>query len=90
MGVQRYQNSPHFKFFPFSVEGGGAIENQFFPKFKIVQIILGGGGGVKKIMDFFHNLGHFFYGSPYMYVDLLNWNLAFSDEKLPFYLTMQI
>ena len=53
-GVQRYQNSLHFKFFPISVEGGGFIENQFFPKFKKVQITLGEGGGVKKIMDFFH------------------------------------
>ena len=26
------------------MRGGGVIENQFFPKFKIVQIILGGGG----------------------------------------------
>ena len=34
---------------------GGVIENQIFPKFKIVHVILGGGGG-KKIMDFFHNL----------------------------------
>ena len=34
-GVQRYQNSLHFKFFPISVEGG-VIENQFFPKFKKV------------------------------------------------------
>ena len=54
--------------FPISIfsqirsEGGGVIKYQFFPKFKIVHIILG--GGVKKIMDFFHNLGHFFYGSP--------------------------
>ena len=38
---------------------GGVIENQFFPKFKKVQIILGGGG--KKIMDFFHNLWHFLF-----------------------------
>ena len=43
--MQQYQNSLHFQFFPISVEGGGGgiIENQFFPKFKIVQIILGGG-----------------------------------------------
>ena len=57
--LQWYQNSLHFKFFPISVEGGGgAIEKQFFPKFKKVQNILG--GGVKKIMDFFHNLWDFF------------------------------
>ena len=51
--MQRYQNSLHFKFSPISVEGGGVIENQFFAKFKKVQIILGEGGGVKKIMVFF-------------------------------------
>ena len=45
-----YKKCLHFKFFPISVEGG-VIENQIFPKFKIVHIILGG-GGVKKIMDF--------------------------------------
>ena len=39
---------------------GGAIENQFFPKFKKVQIILGG-EGVKKIMDFFHKLWYFLF-----------------------------
>ena len=37
---------------------GGVIKSQFFPKFKIVYIILGG-EGVKKIMDFFHNFGTF-------------------------------
>ena len=41
---------------------GGVIKNQIFPKFKIVHIILGGGEGVKKIMDFFHNLWHFLFG----------------------------
>ena len=59
-GVQRYQNSLHFKNFPITVEGG-VIENQFFPKFKKVQIILGKGGGVKKIMDFFHKLWYFLF-----------------------------
>ena len=39
---------------------GGVIKYNFFPKFKIVHIILG--GGVKKIMDFFHNLWHFLFG----------------------------
>ena len=39
---------------------GGVIENQFFPKFKKVQIILGE-GGVKKIMDFFHKLWYFLF-----------------------------
>ena len=38
----------------------GVLENQNFPKFKIVHIILGG-VGVKK-MDFFHNLWHFMFG----------------------------
>ena len=33
-----------FQIFPNFGQGGGVIENQFFPKFKIVQIILGGGG----------------------------------------------
>ena len=61
-GVQLYQNSLHFKFFLISVEGGGVVENQFFPKFKIVHIILG--GGAKKIMDFFHNLWDFYFGMP--------------------------
>ena len=52
--------------FPISIfsqirsEGGGVIKYHFFPKFKIVHIILG--GGVMKIMDFFHNLGHFLFG----------------------------
>ena len=50
-----------FQIFPnFGRGGGGVIENQIFPKFKIVHIILG--GGVKKIMDFFHNLWHFIFG----------------------------
>ena len=59
--MQPYQNS--LQFFPNFGRGGGH-QNQFFPKFKKVQNLLGG-GGVKKIMDFFHNLGHFFFdGSP--------------------------
>ena len=37
---------------------GGVIKSQFFPKFKIVHIILGV-EGVKKIMDFSTILGHF-------------------------------
>ena len=32
-------------FSPFRSRGVGVIENQIFPKFKIVHIILGGGGG---------------------------------------------
>ena len=53
-------NFPNFNFFPNQVRGGGVIKYHFFPKFKILHIILG--GGVKKIMDFFHNLGHFLFG----------------------------
>ena len=34
-----------FQIFPNFGRGVGVIENQFFPKFKIVQIILGGGRG---------------------------------------------
>ena len=45
-GHRQNQNSLHFKFFPISVEGG-VTENHFFPKFKKVQIILGGGGSRK-------------------------------------------
>ena len=33
-----------FQIFPNFSRGGGGIENQIFPKFKIVKIILGGGG----------------------------------------------
>ena len=33
-----------FQIFPNFGRGGGVIENQIFPKFKIVHIILGGGG----------------------------------------------
>ena len=47
-----------FQIFPISVEGGGGIENQIFPKFKIVNIILGG-LGVKEIIEFSKSLGHF-------------------------------
>ena len=36
-----------FQIFPNFGRGGGVIENQFFPKFKIVHIILGGGGSRK-------------------------------------------
>ena len=52
--------SEFYRFSPISVEGGGVIENQFFPKFKKVQIILGG-EGVKKIMDFFHKFWYFLF-----------------------------
>ena len=49
---QKVQNS---KFGLFEKRGGGP-NFHFFPKFKKVQNFLGEGGGVKKIMDFFHNL----------------------------------
>ena len=63
--MQRYQNSLHFKFFLISVEGGrGAVHRKsIFPQFKKVQIILGE-GDVKKLLDFFHNLGYFFLMAP--------------------------
>ena len=48
------------KIFPNFCQGGGVIENHFFPKFKKVQIILGG-EGVKKIMDFFHKIWYFLF-----------------------------
>ena len=51
--------------------GRGVIENQIFPKFKKVQIILGG-LGVKKIMDFFHNFGHFFVWLPLLFTYLVS------------------
>ena len=54
------QNSKfsQFQIFPkLGPREGHQISN--FPKFKKVQNILGEGGGVKKIVDFFHFLGHF-------------------------------
>ena len=59
-GVPKIQNFPNFKFFPIRSEGG-VIKFQIFPKFKKVQIV--GGEGVKKIVDFFHFLGHFLFGT---------------------------
>ena len=41
--------------------GGGGIENQFFPKFKKVQIILGEGGGSRKLWTFSTNYGIFYF-----------------------------
>ena len=41
-----------FQIFPNFGRGGGVIENQIFPKFKIVHIILGGGGGARKLWTF--------------------------------------
>ena len=46
-----------FQFFPNLGLKGGGIKYLFFPKFKLVHIILGGGG--KKVMDFFRNFGTF-------------------------------
>ena len=60
-GVQRYQNS-HFKFLPISVELGSSNISFFFSKFKIVQIILGGGG--QENYGLFPQFVTFFYGSP--------------------------
>ena len=50
-----------FQFFPKLGTRWGVVKFQIFPKFKKVQIILGEGGGVKKIVDFFHFLGLFFF-----------------------------
>ena len=46
-GVPKIQNFPNFKFFPTRSEGV-VIKFPIFPKFKKVQIILGGG----ELMDF--------------------------------------
>ena len=64
-GVQQYQNSLHFKFFPISGGGGGGHRKSIFSQIQKSPKPPRGVGGVKKIMDFFHNLGHFFLdGSP--------------------------
>ena len=71
--MHRYQNSLHFKFFPISVEGGGVIENQFFPKFIKVQIILGEGwGGGQENYGLFPQIMVFFYFEPSPYMFLKN------------------
>ena len=50
-GVQRYQNSLHFKFFPNQVRGGGWSSNIiFFPNSK--QSTLSQGGGSRKLWTF--------------------------------------
>ena len=60
-GGSENSNFSQFQIFPkLGTMGGGAVKFQIFPKFKKVQIILGEGGGGKKIVDFFHFLGHFF------------------------------
>ena len=59
--MQRYQNSLHFKFFPISVEGGGSSKINFFPKFKKVQIIL---GGCQENYGLFPQFGTFFFMAP--------------------------
>ena len=46
-----------FQIFPKLGTRGGVVKFQIFPKFKKVQIILGEGGGVKKIVDFSHFWG---------------------------------
>ena len=52
-------------FSQFRSRGGGGIENQFFPKFKKVQIILGEGGS-RKLWTFSTNYGIFYFEpSPY-------------------------
>ena len=53
-----------FQIFPNFGRGGGVIENQFFPKFKKVQNILGGGG--QENYGLFPQFVTFFFdGSPY-------------------------
>ena len=52
-----------YQIFPKLGPRGGVVKLQIFPKFKKVQNILGEGGGVKKIVDFFHFLGIFFFNA---------------------------
>ena len=79
-GVQRYQNSLHFKFFPISVEGG-VIENQFFPKFKKSKLSQGGRGS-RKLWTFSTNYGIFYFQpSPYTFI---------KPTKAPTYVTSTI
>ena len=52
-------DSLHFKFFQISVEGGVGSSEINFSKIQNCLIYL----RVKKLLDFFYNLGHFFYGS---------------------------
>ena len=57
-GMRHSQICLHFKFFPNSVrEGGNQIS--IFSKIQNSPNHPRGGGGVKKVMDFFHILGHF-------------------------------
>ena len=55
-GVPKIQRFPNFKFSQIR------YKFQIFPKFKKVQIVVGRGGGVKKIVYLFHFLGHFCLG----------------------------
>ena len=58
-----YKKCLHFKFFPISVEGGGGHRKSNFSQIQnSPHYPRGRGGGGKKIMDFFHNLGHFMFG----------------------------
>ena len=60
-----------FQIFPNFGQGGGVIENQIFPKFKIVHIILGGGGS--RILWTFSTICDisFLDGSPYQNQNLV-------------------
>ena len=63
-GGPKIQNFPNFKFFPNQVRGGGVVKLQNFPKFKKVQIILGEGGGGRKLWTFSTFCGIFFSTAP--------------------------
>ena len=66
-GVQRYQNSLHFKFSPISVEGGGSSKINFFPNSKKSKLSQGGGGS-RKLWTFSTNYGIFYFEpSPKLY-----------------------
>ena len=61
-GGSENSNLSQFKRFPKLGTRGGVVKFQIFPKFKRVQIILGVGGGAKKIVDFFPFLGLIYLG----------------------------
>ena len=63
-GVQRYQNSLHFKFYPISVEGGGHRKSFFSQIQKSPNYPRGGVGGQEN-HGLFPQFGTFFLdGSP--------------------------
>ena len=60
-GVQQYQNSLHFKFFPISVEGGGLSKINFFPNSKQSKLSW---GGSRKLWTFYTICDIFFWMAP--------------------------